>query len=41
MKAALTKGLTVPAEAAADPDRLLKEMAVAGAPEPLSSTPRS
>lgn len=41
VKAALTKGLTVPAEAAADTDRRLKEMAVAGAPEPLSSTPRS
>ncbi|MFI7494090.1 NAD(P)/FAD-dependent oxidoreductase [Kocuria sp. M4R2S49] len=41
VKAALTKGLTVPADEASDTDRRLKEMAVAGSPAPLSSTPRS
>ncbi|GGG51759.1 ferredoxin [Kocuria dechangensis] len=41
VKAALTKGLTVPADDAADPARRLKELAVSGAPEPLPATPRS
>lgn len=41
VKAALTKGLTVPADDAVDTDRRLKEMAVAGTSDPLPSTPRS
>ena len=41
VKAALTKGQTVPADDAADTSRRLKEMSVPGAPEPVPATPRS